>query len=69
LALRAIRGDFHGLPTLQDVVNREEIDRFEGEGGMVREPETSKLELREAAKELLAAVPTDAPEAKGTRIA
>ncbi|MFL5330729.1 MAG: hypothetical protein ACJ8C4_17655 [Gemmataceae bacterium] len=60
LALRALRGDFHGLPTLHDVENREEIDRFEGEGGMVRAPEDSKLGLHEAAKELLATVPADA---------
>jgi hypothetical protein len=54
-ALKALRGDFQNLPTVQQVVNRDEISRLEGEGGIVYEPEESPVDPSEAVKEVIEA--------------
>ncbi len=55
MALKVIRGDFRHLPTLLDIENKEDISRLEGEGGIVLEPEESKVAPIEAAKVALEA--------------
>ncbi|MBA4189592.1 MAG: hypothetical protein C0467_16525 [Planctomycetaceae bacterium] len=55
MALKVIRGDFRQLPTLLDIENQEDISRLEGEGGIVVEPEVSKVAPLEAAKVALEA--------------
>lgn len=55
MALKVIRGDFRHLPTLLDIENKEDISRLEGEGGIVMEPDESKVAPMEAAKVALEA--------------
>ncbi|MCE9561801.1 MAG: hypothetical protein K8U57_07075 [Planctomycetes bacterium] len=55
MALKVIRGDFRNLPTFLDIENQEDISRLEGEGGIVVEPDTSKVAPMEAAKVALEA--------------
>jgi len=55
MALKVIRGDFRNLPTFLDIENQEDISRLEGEGGIVMEPDTSKVAPMEAAKVALEA--------------
>jgi len=49
-ALMALRGDFRGLPTVHDIQDDDSISRLEGEGGIVIEPDESKMNPREAAQ-------------------
>lgn len=51
-ALKALRGDFKHLPTVLDIEDRDAIARLEGEGGMVYEPDESKVDPNEAAKQV-----------------
>jgi hypothetical protein len=53
MALKVLRGDFRHLPTILDVESQEDISRLEGEGGIVLEPETSKVDPKEAARSAL----------------
>jgi hypothetical protein len=39
VALKALRGDFQNVPSVQQVVNQDDISRLEGEGGIVYEPD------------------------------
>jgi len=55
-ALRALRGDYHGLPTIHDIENRHDIDRLEGEGGLVSDSDETKLNPHEAAHEIVHAM-------------
>jgi hypothetical protein len=52
-ALKALRGDFVGTPTIQDVENRTDIERLEGEGGPVMDPDDAKLDPKDAARQLI----------------
>lgn len=52
-ALKALRGDFRHLPTVNEVENKDDIERLEGEGGLVLEPEESKPDLREAVRDVI----------------
>jgi len=57
-ALKALRGDFRHLPTVHEIENKEDISRLEGEGGIVMEPEDSKLDAREVVKHVVQAAKT-----------
>jgi len=51
MALKVLRGDFRGLPTLHDIESRDDISRLEGEGGIALDPEeAAKVDPRDAAK-------------------
>lgn len=52
LALRVLRGDFMGLPTLHDVEDRDAVSRFEDEGGPAVEP-PDKVDAHEAVKQVI----------------
>lgn len=54
-ALRTLRGDFRNLPTLLDIEDKDDISRLEGEGGIVVEPESRKVDSMQAAREVLQA--------------
>jgi hypothetical protein len=54
-ALKALRGDFRHLPTALEVENKEDISRWEGEGGMVVEPEEAKPDTKDVVKEVIQA--------------
>ena len=55
LALKTLRGDFRHLPTLHDIEAHDDISRLEGEGGIVVEPESHKVDHRAAVKEVIEA--------------
>lgn len=55
IALKVLRGDFRTVPTMHDVENRDDISRLEGEGGLVLEPDTTKVDPVEAARQVLTA--------------
>ena len=55
MALKVIRGDFRHLPTMFDIESKDDISRLEGEGGIVMEPDESKVEPLVAAKVALEA--------------
>ncbi len=55
MALKVLRGDFRSLPTVLDIEKRDDISRLEGEGGIIVEPEVSKVDPVEAAKEVVEA--------------
>jgi hypothetical protein len=55
VALKALRGDFQHLPTIHQVVDREDISRLEGEGGIVYEPEVAPVDADAAVKEAIGA--------------
>lgn len=55
VALKALRGDFRNVPSVQQVVNQDDISRLEGEGGIVYEPEESPVTADDAVKEVLGA--------------
>jgi hypothetical protein len=57
-ALKALRGDFRHLPTVHELENREDIARFEGEGGIALDPEEAKPDPREVVKEVIQAAKT-----------
>jgi hypothetical protein len=50
MALKVLRGDFRHLPTVHDIESREDISRLEGEGGIVVDPDESKIDPLDAAK-------------------
>jgi hypothetical protein len=54
-ALKALRGDFKNLPTVHDVEDRDALTRLEGEGGIVFEPDESKVAPQEAAQRVIEA--------------
>lgn len=49
-ALRALRGDFKKLPTVDEIESRDDILRLEGEGGIAVDPDESKADARDAVK-------------------
>jgi hypothetical protein len=55
VVLKSLRGDFQNLPTVHQVVNRDDISRLEGEGGIVYEPEVAPVTADEAVKEAIGA--------------
>jgi len=55
LALKALRGDFRNLPTIHEIEDKDAIGRLEGEGGIVVEPEETKADPLDAAREVLTA--------------
>jgi len=57
-ALKALRGDFRHLPTLHDIETHDDINRLEGEGGIVVEPDQAKVDPRTAVREVLEATQT-----------
>ncbi|MBX9678469.1 MAG: hypothetical protein K2X38_06870 [Gemmataceae bacterium] len=56
VALRALRGDFQGLPTIVHVEDRDALSRMEDEGGPAVEPQSHKVDAHQAARELAQAV-------------
>ncbi|MFO0850546.1 MAG: hypothetical protein U0871_18605 [Gemmataceae bacterium] len=54
-ALKALRGDFHNVPTVHAVVNDDDLSRLEGEGGIVVEPESHAVNATQAVSDLVAA--------------
>jgi len=54
-ALRTLRGDFRDLPTLHDIEDKDDISRLEGEGGIVYEDHSHKVDSLSAAKEVIQA--------------
>lgn len=54
-ALKALRGDFHDIPSVHAVVNDDDLSRLEGEGGIVVEPQDHAVSATQAAAELVAA--------------
>lgn len=59
LALKTLRGDFRHLPTVYEIEDRDALDRLEGEGGIVYEPEDAKAGPREAAQSIVSAARID----------
>jgi hypothetical protein len=57
-ALKALRGDFKHLPTVHDIEAQDDITRLEGEGGIVIESDVSKVDPKEAVKEVIQATKT-----------
>jgi hypothetical protein len=55
VALKLLRGDFHHLPAVHEVVNRDDICRMEGEGGIVYEPPDTHCDAEAAAHKVLGA--------------
>lgn len=55
IALKIIRGDFKSIPTLTEIENKEEIGRFENEGGPAVEWDEVKVDSREAARDAVKA--------------
>ena len=53
MALKVLRGDFRNVPTLHEIESQDDISRLEGEGGIALEPDVSKVDPRDAAKEAL----------------
>lgn len=49
-ALKALRGDFEGLPALTTPQEREEVDKFEGEGGRDRHDRAAVADALDAAR-------------------
>jgi hypothetical protein len=54
-ALKILRGDFRQLPTCQEIENREDISRLEGEGGIAFDPEDAKPDAKEAVRIVIVA--------------
>jgi len=54
-ALRALRGDFKHVPTMHDIEAQDDITRLEGEGGIVVEPDDSKVDPKVAIREVIQA--------------
>lgn len=54
-ALRALRGDFKHVPTMHDIEAQDDITRLEGEGGIVVEPDDSKVDSKVAIREVIQA--------------
>jgi len=58
-ALKALRGDFKHVPTMHDIEAQDDITRLEGEGGIVVEPDASKVDAKVAVKEVIQATQTN----------
>ena len=58
-ALKALRGDFKHVPTVHDIEAADDITRLEGEGGIVVEPDASKVDPKVAVKEVIQATQTN----------
>ena len=54
-ALKALRGDFKHIPTVHDIEAQDDITRLEGEGGIVVEPDASKVDPKVAVREVIEA--------------
>lgn len=54
-ALKALRGDFHQLPTVHHIENKEDISRLEGEGGIALDPEDEKPDTKQVVKNAIEA--------------
>lgn len=54
-ALKALRGDFRGLPTIHEIENQDDIMRLEGEGGISLDPEEAKVDARAVVRDALEA--------------
>jgi len=54
-ALKALRGDFKHVPTVHDIEAQDDISRLEGEGGIVVEPDASKVDSKVAVREVIEA--------------
>jgi hypothetical protein len=54
-ALKALRGDFHLLPTVHQIENKEDISRLEGEGGIALDPEDEKPDTKQVVKNVIEA--------------
>lgn len=56
-ALKTLRGDFRHLPTVHDLEAKEDISRFEGEGGPALDDDVlpPKVDPKDAVKEVLQA--------------
>jgi hypothetical protein len=54
-ALKVLRGDFRQLPTCQEIENREDISRLEGEGGIAIDPDFAKPDAVEVVREVIVA--------------
>lgn len=57
-ALKALRGDFKHVPTVHDIEAQDDITRLEGEGGIVVEPDASKVDPKVAVREVIEATRT-----------
>ncbi len=55
IALKGLRGDFRALPTIHEIDNKDDISRFEGEGGLAIEPEMTRPDLKEAIRNAIQA--------------
>jgi hypothetical protein len=55
IALKVLRGDFRHLPTVHDVESHDDVSRLEGEGGIAIDPDTAKVDPKDAAKVALEA--------------
>jgi len=54
-ALKALRGDFRGLPTIHEIENKDDIMRLEGEGGISLDPEEAKVDAKAVVRDALEA--------------
>ena len=54
-ALKTLRGDFKHVPTVHDIEAQDDITRLEGEGGIVVEPDDSKVDPKVAIREVIQA--------------
>jgi hypothetical protein len=54
-ALKTLRGDFKHVPTVHDIEAQDDITRLEGEGGIVVEPDDSKVDPKVAVREVIQA--------------
>jgi hypothetical protein len=54
-ALKTLRGDFKHVPTVHDIEAQDDITRLEGEGGIVVEPDASKVDAKVAVREVIEA--------------
>lgn len=57
-ALKTLRGDLKHVPTVHDIEAQDDITRLEGEGGIVVEPDESKVDPKVAVKEVIQATQT-----------
>jgi len=54
-ALKALRGDFRGLPTIHEIENQDDIMRLEGEGGISLDSEESKVDAKAVVRDAIEA--------------
>jgi hypothetical protein len=55
IALKALRGDFKNLPSVLEIVSRDDLSRLEGEGGIAPDVEETKPDTREVVKQVVVA--------------